>query len=271
MESIKNEYPIFIKFETTTFLIYVDNYTTVDQLIDLIKIKVFEKLNLDIFKVENKKFNFISNKSMRFNSEELKTQIFDLSLKNFFIPNITYTINILSFELPEDPDCFNSLKKIMNFLGILKESGSQVIISPYSANVTNDYYKNILQQFHYDIIERETPKIVYLLIDGAFFNDRNKEVYHLLNCRELKLPEMINVKNLKLFKLNEPYIHFKTPDEYEELFNELVLKKIENKTVLFLILKCKIDTEILGFLKEYRRQFQFRAFGGGEYDFWFNK
>ena len=44
-------------------------------------------------------------------------------------------------------------------------------------------------------------------------------------------------------------------------------KKIENKKVLFLILKCKLDTEILKFLKEYKNDFQFRAFSGGEYDF----
>ncbi len=266
-----SEYPIFIKFETTTFVIYVDNYTTVDQLIDLIKIKVFEKLKLDIFKLDNKKFNFKSSRIRKFNSDQLKLSIFDSSFQNFFIANQTYTVNLLTFELPDDPYCFDSLKKIVKFLEIMKKSGNQVIISPYSANVTNDYYKNILQQFHYDIIERETPKIIYLLIDGAFFNDKNEEVYHLLNCSEMKLPEMINVKNIKLFQLEKPYINYKTPPEYEELFNELVLEKIKDKKVLFLILKCKIDKEILNFLKEYRDEFQFRAFGGGEYDFWFNK
>ncbi len=266
-----SEYPIFIKFETTTFLIYVDNYTTVDQLIDLIKIKVFEKLKLDIFKFENQRFNFRNNKIRKFDSDQLKLSIFDSSFENFFIVNQTYIVNLLSFELPDDPYCFDSLKKIVKFLEIMKKSGNQVIISPYSANVTEDYTKNILQQFHYNVIERETTKIIYLLIDGSFFNDRNEEVYYLLNCKEMKLPNMINVKNLKLFQLEKPYIHYKTPPEYEELFNELVLEKIENKKVLFLILKCKIDNEILNFLKNYRYEFQFRSFGGGEYDFWFNK
>jgi len=272
IKSNKNkETQLLIKFDFKTFVVDVDNYTTVDQLIDLIKIKIFENLKLDLFKIDNKKFNFISNKLRRFDSEQLKIQIFDTSLDNFFKPNLTYMVNLLSFELPDDPDCFNSLKKIMQFLEIIKHGNSQIIICPYSANVTNDYPKNILQQFHYDIIDPEVDKIVYLLIDGGFFSPRNKEVFNLLTCQELKLPDMINVKNLKFFKLNKPYIYHQTPPEYASLFEELVSKKIENKSVMFLILKCKLDTEILDFLKGYRTKFQFRTFGGGEYDFWFNK
>lgn len=274
MSKMSEETQLLIKFDFKTFVVDVDNYTTIDQLIDMIKIKVFENLKLDLFKIDNKKFNFITNKLRRFDDEQLKIQIFDSSLDNFFKPNLTYIVNVLSFELPDDPDCFNSLKKIMNFLEIVKHRNSQIIISPYSANVTNNYPKNILQQFHYDIIDPEAKKIVYLLIDAGFFDNKgtkNKEVYDLLTCQELKLPDMINVKNLKFFKLNEPYIYHQTPPEYASLFEELVSKKIENKTVLFLILKCKLDTETLEFLKNYRSKFQFRAFGGGEYDFWFNK
>lgn len=270
MEIENTETQLMIKFEFRTFTIYIDNYTTIDQLIDNLKIKVFEILKLDIFKIENRKFNFISsNRHRKFPKEQLNLSIFDKSLENFFIPLSTYTVNILSFELPDDPDCLNNLKKIIKFLEIVKNSNSntQIIISPFSANATDNYYKNILQQFHYDIIEPEIKKIIYLLIDGAFFNDKNKEVYHLLNCQELKLPDMINVKNLKFFTLQKPYINSKTPGEYIDLFNNLVHKKIENKKVLFLILKCKLDTEILEFLKEYKNDFQFRAFLGGEYEF----
>jgi hypothetical protein len=279
MDFKKQKYNIFINIASKKTIYFdINNEMTINDLIELIKNKVLKEYNINLFKFKNTEIQFkTGSKIVTFDEDDLSKHINDSSFNNFFNENSTYNIQpkINIHEAKKDTECLAILNQLFNyFYSITKNNNEniQIIIPLYSANISDsitkiDVLKNIKQQFQYDIIS-SSKIIIYVLIDRGFFiKEKGLDVFQLLNCKELKLPSLIETKspNLKLYQLKQPYSTSYTPPKYEEVFNELVEWKIRDKKVYFFVLKCNVDSEIEEYLKEYKDVFYFRAFSGGDY------